>query len=154
MKRLLLSLTVLVTPLGLANATPELAAQWGHDAAALHIEVDQQMRAVKAGIGGRGDVPEHFAEQVYRFSIDAEKLGRWIDQTPDTADLGCIFRGMAEEADVQLRKLETAQTLAASASALERLEKLFDDAEAISAAALSASGANAMSAHSGCKAGH
>lgn len=138
MKRLILCLAVLGLPFLSAQASPELAARWGEDASALQTTVKSHIRSVEAGIGGRGEVDQRFSNQVIRFALDAEKLSRWIDQTPETADLGCIFRGMSEEADLQLEKLETASTLGETANALERLEKLFDDAKAISAAASTA----------------
>ena len=63
------------------------------------------------------------------------KLGTWSDTQAGAADFGCIFRGMAEEADKQLFELEIARTPKAKRAALSRLIAMFDDAQSIAAAA-------------------
>lgn len=109
-----------------AAASPELAGEWGQKAARLH----QQTVAMRAG----APAPDGFEDELARFSVTSARLASWIDSQEGPADLGCIFRGMAGEAEAQLVALESG----GRAGALDRLIAMFSDAELVSAAAIRA----------------
>ena len=109
---------------GLAVADPALALEWGQRASALH-------QATSNAIGGEPLAPQ-FEDSVARFAVTANRLGSWIDATGGAADLGCIFRGMADEAELQLQQVALPE---ARQPALRRLASLFNDAEAVALAA-------------------
>lgn len=131
MKRLLVTLSLVIAPL--AHASPELAEQFGVKAGGLYQETvafADQMR-----MGGNADLSEAYVEELAIFAGTALKLGSWSDAHAGASDFGCIFRGMAEEADVQLTELEEATSTSQKSAALSRLIAMFDDAQSIAAAA-------------------
>lgn len=110
---------------GPALADEELAGEWGQEARELYeVTVD--------ALQGE-PLPETFDTALMRFSVNSTRLGAWIDERGGPSDLGCIFRGMAEEAELQLGVLERNQ---ADEAALRRLATLFYDAEGIALAAI------------------
>ena len=131
MKRLIIAAAFAFAPL--ANASPELAEQFGVKAGGLYQETVAFANQLRSG--GDADVSEAYAEDLAVFAGTALKLGSWSDAQAGASDFGCIFRGMAEEADVQLSELEEATSTAQKSAALSRLIAMFDDAQSIAAAA-------------------
>ncbi|MDJ0920455.1 MAG: hypothetical protein QNI84_04965 [Henriciella sp.] len=131
MKRIVAALTLLLLPLS-AAASPELALQWGHKAGDLRIETSELIHQVDTG-----EQPAFSADYLYeieRFAMTASRLSHWVDQTGKAPDLGCIFRGMASEGELQLDALDTALDRAQTRAALARLVSMFSDAEMIAVA--------------------
>lgn len=131
MKRLIFALSILVAPM--ANASPELADQFGVKAQGLYVETVE----VSGVLLNEADaeLSEAYIDDLAVFAGTAIKLGQWSDSQAGASDFGCIFRGMAEEADQQLFQLEIARTPNAKREALQRLIAMFDDAQSIAAAA-------------------
>jgi hypothetical protein len=69
-----------------------------------------------------------------RFGISASRLSIEIDKTGGPVDLRCIFRGMAEETDNQLKAAAAAETGTQQAVALDRLAHMLKDAVEIAPA--------------------
>lgn len=135
MKRLIFALSIAFAPF--ANASPELAEQFGVKARILYqdsVEIANHLRN-----GDEQELPDAFVDQLAIFAGTALKLGSWSDAQAGVSDFGCIFRGMAEEADVQIGELETAVSTSDKSAALSRLIAMFDDAQSIAAAAAHAS---------------
>ena len=112
-----------IAPGALADET-DLAREWGAKAGFLYEDT-------AAGLQG-GALPPRYEDDLMRFAVTADRLGAWIDATGRPHDLGCIFRGMADEAELQLSQLQTPSTRTA---ALRRLATMFNDAENIGLAA-------------------
>ncbi len=117
-----------------ASASPELASDWGKKAAELY----DQTVAIREG----ERAPARYNDELARFSVTASRLARWIDAEGGPADLGCIFRGMADESEAQLGALESGR----KDVAIDRLTLMFSDAELISAASIRAVTRNARGA--------
>ncbi len=66
-----------------------------------------------------------------RFAVAANRLSLEIDQRGGPTDLRCIFRGMAEETDAQLKAASAANAGTAQSMALSRLSRMLKDAIAI-----------------------
>lgn len=113
-----------------ALASPDLAETWGAKASDLYGST-----LVMLDTGTSSDLADDYIIGVERFAVTATRLGTWNDNSHGPADFGCIFRGMAEEAELQLDALETATSATDREAALKRLIGMFDDAQAISAAA-------------------
>lgn len=109
-----------------AAADEALAGDWGREAGHLY-------QVTVASLQG-APLPDDFDDDLVRFSVNSGRLGDWIDTRGGPQDLGCIFRGMSEEAELQLTILEAETD---DAPALRRLATLFYDAEAIALAAIS-----------------
>lgn len=157
MKRLILFVIALFLMTAPAAADRELALKWGADAAHLYGQVDTALDARRSGRHYTSGPSTRFVQDVVRFAITAERLGMWIDQSEETRDFGCIFRGMAEEADLQLERFEMAASPDEEAEALLRLIALFDDAQSIAVAAVSVAENEdlemaSMTSHTTCRA--
>ncbi len=138
MKRLIVVFALFAAPLG-ALASPQLASDWGKHAASLHAETTDLISAIDTG--AHPDVTLSYLIDIKRFSSTATRLGLWIDASEGAQDLGCIFRGMADEGELQLEALDTSVDLIKSREALRRLAAMFADAELI---ALSSTRRSAM----------
>ena len=128
LKRLCLSAAICglaISPL--ASADADLARDWSAAAGQLYGETVDLLEAEA--------IPVRFENDVARFSLSATRLARWVEAEGGPQDLSCIFRGMAEEAEVQLATLDTNTR---PHSALMRLAVLFHDAEGIALAAITA----------------
>jgi hypothetical protein len=68
------------------------------------------------------------------FGLNAARLAADLDSSGGASDLRCIFRGMAEETDVQLNAIASAKTGAQQAEALRRLSGMLRDATEIAPA--------------------
>lgn len=128
MKRVLLSLLLTALPLS-AEASTELARQWGLEANRLSAETIDLILAVD--MGQPSEVSDRFALDVYRFGRTSADLARWIDDSAGPNDLGCIFRGMAAESEDQILVLEEASDQTRTRESLRRLASMFADAEII-----------------------
>ena len=135
MKRFILCLCALILPFS-AAASPELAEEWGVKAGALYSQSVELMEVLSRD--GEISLKSQYITDLERFALTASKLGSWNDERTGARDLGCIFRGMAEEAELQLDALENPKSDTGQAAALRRLITMFDDAQTISAAAASA----------------
>jgi hypothetical protein len=72
------------------------------------------------------------------FGMNASRMALDISARGGPQDLGCIFRGMAEETDVQLGAAASAVNGTQQAAALDRLSRMLRDAEEIAPAAVKA----------------
>lgn len=132
MKRLVACIAVCAVPFS-ASASPQLASDWGTRASELYQETITLLERNEAG--ELSAIPQQYETGVERFSVMAGRLGSWIDGNDGPSDLGCIFRGMAEEGEVQLMALDAADDMDAEHDSLKRLATMFSDAESIAAAA-------------------
>ena len=132
MKRLLACLAVSISPLA-AEASTDLAREWGAEANRLSAETAQLIHAVD--LGQRADISDRYALDLYRFGRTSQDLAIWIDDSNGPNDLGCIFRGMAAESEDQLEQLELSDAPTARRESLRRLASMFADAEMIAVAA-------------------
>ncbi len=155
MKRLIIALSISFAPA--ANASPELAEQFGVKAGGLYQETVAFANLLRNG--GDAELSDTYIDELAIFAGTALKLGSWSDAQAGASDFGCIFRGMAEEADVQITELESATSSSEKSAALSRLIAMFDDAQSIAAAAAHAArrfenekGGNHMTAAPSCAA--
>ncbi len=124
MKRLSICLLLLALPAP-AFATPERALALSNEAAALQAET--------LALNATGDMPDAFTQAVDRFAITATALGGWNDAHDGPVDLGCIFRGLSEDALRQRALIAAPKSKAARADSVRRLAALFEDAHLIAA---------------------
>lgn len=132
MKRFLACLCVFVAPLS-AEASTELARQWGIEAGRLSLETSDLITAVD--MGEAAEISDTYALDIYRFGRTSSDLARWIDHSDGPHDLGCIFRGMATETETQLDELDSTLATFEQRESLRRLAVMFADAEMIAVAA-------------------
>lgn len=128
----LLCATILLCGSATAAASPETAEHWGTQASDIYQDVSQMLRGVddRVYVG----IPSEFEAKIVRFASTASHLAVWTDETQASPDLGCIYRGMAEEAEVQLIALEDAQSAKSYQAALKRIAAMADDAQSIAVA--------------------
>lgn len=126
----LISLLLFASMAPVALASPDLAETWGAKAGDLYSST-----LVMLDAGKSNGLTDDYIVGVERFALTATRLGTWNDDSHGPADFGCIFRGMAEDAEHQLDALETTSSATDREAALKRLIGMFDDAQAISAAA-------------------
>lgn len=131
MKRIFAALILVLLPLN-AAASPELATEWGNKAADLHTETSALIQLIDRG--ETHNLNPDYLFEIERFSMTAARLGGWIDQTGKAPDLGCIFRGMASEGELQLTALDAGASQDQTRAALGRLVSMFSDAEMIAVA--------------------
>ncbi|MCR9269195.1 MAG: hypothetical protein NXH72_04315 [Hyphomonadaceae bacterium] len=132
MKRLLACLFIAAAPLS-AHASSDLARQWGHEASRLSVETTSFIYALD--MGETAEISDSFALDVYRFGRTSADLAKWIDAANGPNDLGCIFRGMANESEDQLIALDSKHDALQRRESLRRLAAMFADAEMIAIAA-------------------
>lgn len=152
MKRLLTSCLLLLLPLS-AQASTDLAQQWGKEAGRLSSQTVDMMLAID--LGEDMTLTDQFALDVYRFGRTSADLAVWIDNSKGPNDLGCIFRGMAAESEKQLQTLETSTETQPQRESLRRLASVFADAEMIAIAAQQRAPAPSLiskSSHATCSA--
>ena len=152
MKRLLTSCLLLLLPLS-AQASTDLAQQWGKEAGRLSSQTVDMMLAID--LGEDMTLTDQFALDVYRFGRTSADLAVWIDNSKGPNDLGCIFRGMAAESEAQLQTLETSTETQPQRESLRRLASVFADAEMIAIAAQQRAPAPSLiskSSHATCSA--
>jgi hypothetical protein len=134
MKRFLYPVAALVfiTTAAFADTLPE---QVRAEAQSLLVEIDR----AKAQANSRSSLapaalPPQLVGGLQRFGMSASRLSTEIDKTGGPTDLRCIFRGMAEETDNQLKAVSAAKTGAEQAAALTRLAHMLRDAVEIAPA--------------------
>lgn len=152
MKRLLTSCLLLFLPLS-AQASTDLAQQWGKEAGRLSSQTVDMMLAID--LGEDLILTDQFALDVYRFGRTSADLAVWIDDSKGPNDLGCIFRGMAAESETQLQTLESSTETQPQRESLRRLASVFADAEMIAIAAQQRAPAPSLiskSSHATCSA--
>lgn len=132
MKRLIFCLILTALPFS-AQASTDLARQWGQEASRLSMETTEMIYAVD--IGQPLEVSETFALDVYRFGRTSADLARWVDGARGPQDLACIFRGMATESEDQLMALEGLDGIHAQRESLSRLAALFSNAQRVAVVA-------------------
>lgn len=132
LKRLILATAIIATPLA-AQASPELAKDWGAQAAALSLETSDLISAIDHGKSAQAS--DDYYIRLDKFARTSATLGKWIDATDGPHDLGCIFRGMKVEASTQAEALDMARENDAKRATLKRLATMFADADMISEAA-------------------
>ena len=116
-----------------AEASANLARQWGLEASRLSAETTDMILTVDQGQSL--EVPGTYALDVYRFSRTSAELARWVDTAHHSNTLSCIFRGMAAESEDQLFILESPNGTQAQRESLSRLANMFSDAERVAIAA-------------------
>ena len=151
LKRLTLSLAVLVLStgfaLGPAHASPETAEHWGAQAQKLYKATAQLLSDLNTG---RTDgLEEDYLDGLADFSVTAGRLAVWVDTSGGAKDFGCIYRGMAEEAELQLDALETASDKTEAHTALTRIATMLDDAQSIAVASAHAARSGTSTAPTG-----
>jgi hypothetical protein len=132
MKRLVSCLILTALPFS-AQASTDLARQWGQEASRLSMETTEMIYAVD--IGQPLELSETFALDVYRFGRTSADLARWVDGARGPQDLACIFRGMATESEDQLMALEGLDGIHAQRESLSRLAALFSNAQRVAVVA-------------------
>lgn len=141
MKRFLVCLCLFVAPIS-AEASTELARQWGIEAGRLSLETSELISSMD--MGETANISDTYALDVYRFGRTSADLARWIDYSNGPGDLGCIFRGMASESETQLIELESPTENGDQRESLRRLAEMFADAEVIAIAAQRRASARAV----------
>lgn len=115
-----------------ADTLPE---QVRAEAARLLVQVNTAQAAAKAKAGLKpAPLAPAMVGDLQRFGLTASRLSVEIDQRGGPTDLRCIFRGMAEETDAQLKAAATATTGTAQSQALGRLSHMLKDAVEIAPA--------------------
>lgn len=117
---------------GVANASPETAEDWGARAGVLYGMTTKFLNTSTYASNSQLEVD--YLEGLTQFAIIAGRLAVWVDTSGGAKDFGCIYRGMAEEAELQLETLETVSTQEDAAAALTRIATMLDDAQSIAVA--------------------
>lgn len=103
-----------------ALANPTLARSWSDEAKVLEARINTLPD---------GNLPEDLKSDIQRFGRIAGRLAdSGSAENPLPHDLGCIFRGMKEETDLQLSHLKPDAAPDEVSAARVRLTKMFDDA--------------------------
>lgn len=118
---------------GSASASPELAELWGAKAATLAGDSASLLDTARQGRMPALD--EDYVIEVERFAYNATRLGDWTAQAGVPPAIGCSFRSLAKDTEIEIVALEGARSARASAKALDGLMTLFADARALSTAA-------------------
>lgn len=155
-RRFLLSALLLASTPAWAETLPQAIRA---DALRLapQVETARQSAAARSALPAR-PLPVELVSGLQQFGFNTARLSLEIDGRKGPADLRCIFRGMAEETDVQLRAAGSAATGADQAGALTRISHMLRDAAAVAPAAslpssnANAAGASAQAAFGQCKA--
>ena len=126
---LALSTLALTSP---ASASPETAEDWGVKASALYGKTTALLSALNEK--EPSPLEEGYINELAHFSVIAGRLAIWVDTSGGAKDFGCIYRGMAEEAELQLETLESAKTRVEAKAALTRIATMLDDAQSIAVA--------------------
>lgn len=123
LKPILVVCMILLCP-AMAEAEDTVSRDWSRQAALLTEDIQAALQGVP--------LDEDVESELARFAETADRLSRELSRVDGAEDLVCIFRGMAEEADLQLRLLHMPGE---RQDALRRLATLLHDAERIGLAA-------------------
>lgn len=96
----------------------------------LQGEAEARADLIEAGSAPDTEADDAFLADTARFAADMRALALHIDTHGGPADLPCIFRGMAEDADMRRTALEAAP---ASADEYRQLARTFSHATIIAA---------------------
>ncbi|MEM6625527.1 MAG: hypothetical protein AAF719_02385 [Pseudomonadota bacterium] len=119
-----------------AFANADRAAQLGLDASALKLELTGlQSAAETANVLDAVQLDDALSHRLQLFGASASRLSIDAEAHGVADDFACIFRGMAEETDVQMRALKSADASGDQKTPIARLVKMMDDAEIVGAAA-------------------
>ena len=132
LKSLFAGLVIAVLPLG-AQASTDLAQQWGVEASRLSAETQDMILAIDRG--ERPDLSDTYAVDVYRFGRTSADLAYWTASINGSHSLGCLFRGIASESEDQLAVLESGTELQDQRASLQRLALVFANAERVAVVA-------------------
>ena len=132
MKRIIPALALILAPAALADTLPQ---QVGAEAKRLLTQVE----AIKTSADARPalkptPLSDTLTGDLQRFGLSASRLSIEIDQRGGPTDLRCIFRGMAEETDNQIKAASASATNADQSKALGRLSHMLKDAVEIAPA--------------------
>jgi len=134
MKRILVALALALIVAAPA-AAETLAQQVKAEASRLLVQVKAAETAAKARPSAKpARLAPGLISDLQRFGLATSRLSVEIDQRGGPADLRCIFRGMAAEADAQLQAASSAATGATQAKALSRINHMLSDAVLIAPA--------------------
>lgn len=129
MRQLMIALTclALTAPAAFAGPGADLAAT------AVDLRTRAQSRAQIAAQHPAAtveplDFDDPFLADMEAFAVAAIRLSRTIDETDGPADLGCIFRGMSEDAEARLAAIDEASTGAERSRAYINIANLMRDA--------------------------
>lgn len=131
MKRLIAFIAICALPFA-AQASPQLAQEWGGKAASLHAETMALITDIDSGL--QPEINLAYLIELERFTATAKRLGSWIDDSHGSAELSCIFRTIAAEGARQTETLDTVNVLFEKRRALRRLARMFSEAEMIAGA--------------------
>ena len=133
LKRLVFFIAIVaLSSTGSAKASPETAENWGAEASALYQTTADLLGTIETSTSRQAEAD--YIDGLANFSVVAGRLAVWVDTSGGAKDFGCIYRGMAEEAELQLEALELAETPADAKAALKRIATMLDDAQAIATA--------------------
>lgn len=123
LKPAVLAFALLAMPGATAQPSQDLLEAWTVKAADLHQRLS----------GLQGDtVPDILRLEISRFGRVSGRLANsGTDEQPLPEDLACIFRGMSDETDAQLKRLSMATSPAEIADAKKRLLHMLEDATII-----------------------
>ncbi len=116
-----------------AQASTDLARQWGLEASRLSAQTTEMILTVDQGQSL--EISGTYALDVYRFARTSVELARWVDTAERSRTMSCIFRGMAAESEDQLMVLELPSGAKEQRESLSRLASMFSDAERVAVAA-------------------
>ncbi len=126
---------VLALVLSSPASADTLAQQVQAEASRLLLQVKTAEAAARARPTAKPvPLPPALASDLQRFGLAAVRLSSEIDKAGGPADLRCIFRGMAAEADAQIKAASIAANGAAQSKALSRLNHMLSDAVEIAPA--------------------
>nr|WP_070961025.1 hypothetical protein [Hyphomonas sp. Mor2] len=132
MKTLIASIATAALSLG-AQASTDLARQWGLEASRLSAETQDMILAIDRGEAP--DVSDTYAVDVYRFGRTSADLAYWTETMSGSHRLGCLFQGIATESEDQLMALESQNGVQDQRDSLQRLALVFSNAERVAVAA-------------------
>ncbi len=112
-----------------AQASTDLACQWGLEASRLSAQTTEMILTVDQGQSL--EISGTYALDVYRFARTSVELARWVDTVERSQTMSCIFRSMAAESEDQLVVLELPNGAEEQRESLSRLASMFSDAERV-----------------------
>ena len=116
-----------------AQASTDLARQWGLEASRLSAQTTEMILTVDQGQSL--EISGTYALDVYRFARTSAELARWVDTADRPQTMSCIFQDMAAESEDQLMVLELPNGAEAQRESLSRLASMFSDAQRVAIAA-------------------
>lgn len=109
---------------GIAQAEETVSKEWSRKA----VDLNREIQAVLEG----STLSEAVEDELLRFAVTADRLSAEMTGLDGAEDLTCIFRGISEDTEHQVRLLHMPGE---RQSALRRLATLLHDAERIGLAA-------------------